>query len=152
MQGKNTGLQTHNQTKQRENKAAFGQTERIIKSYKNAPQKALIQKLNSIIRDWVNYYSTVVCKDTFQRCDYQLWQKLRAWGITHNPNKWKSWVKNKYWHRIDDRLIFSAKERDKEDYKIVLHRDKPTKRFVKVQNTRSPFDGDWLYWSKRIGR
>lgn len=32
----------------------------------------------------------------------------------------------------------------------MLHRDKPTKRFVKVQNTRSPFDGDWLYWSKRM--
>jgi hypothetical protein len=28
MQGKNPGLQTHNQTKQRENKAAFGQTEK----------------------------------------------------------------------------------------------------------------------------
>jgi RNA-directed DNA polymerase len=148
--GKTLGFKLTIKPSKEKIKLHLDKLKRVIKSYKNAPQKILIQKLNSMIRGWVNYYSTVVCKDTFQRCDYQLWKKLRAWGISRHPNKSKSWVKNKYWHRIDDRLIFSAKERDKEDYKIVLHRDKPTKRFVKVQNTRSPFDGDWLYWSKRM--
>jgi hypothetical protein len=23
---------------------------------------------------------------------------------------------------------------------------------MKVQNTRSPFDGDWVYWATRLGR
>jgi len=24
-------------------------------------------------------------------------------------------------------------------------------RHVKVRNTKSPFDGDWVYWTKRLG-
>lgn len=123
---------------------------KVIKTHKSAPQSALIYRLNPIIKGWVNYYSTVVCKDTFQRCDYQLWIKLKSWARRRHNQKSKSWIAKKYWHRINERTIFSTPKRDGKDYSIVIHADKPTKRYVKVQNTRSPFDGDWVYWSKRM--
>ena len=28
----------------------------------------------------------------------------------------------------------------------------PIERHIKVQGNRSPYDGDWLYWSSRLGR
>jgi RNA-directed DNA polymerase len=37
---------------------------------------------------------------------------------------------------------------------ICLYRHSETSivRHVKVQDTRSPFDGDWSYWTSRMGR
>ncbi|MBA3531517.1 MAG: hypothetical protein H0T73_06295, partial [Ardenticatenales bacterium] len=28
----------------------------------------------------------------------------------------------------------------------------PIQRHIKVRSTKSPYDGDWLYWSTRLGR
>lgn len=128
---------------------------KVIQAHKSASQSALILKLNPIIRGWTNYYSTVVCKDTFSDCDYQLWKKLKSWSTKRHRNKSLTWIKNKYWHQSDGRSsdgrsMFTTKEGKNGCYTLMLHRDKPTKRFVKVQNIRSPFDGDWVYWSKRM--
>src|SRR5262249_18326072 len=37
-------------------------------------------------------------------------------------------------------------------FRLYRHADMKIVRHVKVQNVRSPFDGDWLYWSSRLGR
>jgi len=34
---------------------------------------------------------------------------------------------------------------------LARHDHTPHQRYVKVQGTRSPYDGDWLYWSRRLG-
>jgi len=36
--------------------------------------------------------------------------------------------------------------------KLIQYADTPIKRHIKVAGTRSPFDGDWAYWGKRLGR
>jgi RNA-directed DNA polymerase len=35
---------------------------------------------------------------------------------------------------------------------LSFHQTTAVSRFVKVQGDRSPFDGDWVYWSTRLGR
>jgi RNA-directed DNA polymerase len=35
--------------------------------------------------------------------------------------------------------------------RLVKHSETPIKRHIKVQSVRSPFDGDWIYWSSRMG-
>nr|WP_286167589.1 reverse transcriptase domain-containing protein [Arthrospira platensis] len=50
----------------------------VIKQHKTAPQSALINKLNPIIRGWSNYYSAVVSSETFVKLDHIVWQMLRA--------------------------------------------------------------------------
>ncbi|MDC0837520.1 group II intron maturase-specific domain-containing protein [Limnoraphis robusta] len=50
----------------------------VIKQYKTAPQSSLINKLNTIIRGWSNYYSWVVSTKTFNKLDQTVWQMLRA--------------------------------------------------------------------------
>src|SRR5262249_54711640 len=38
------------------------------------------------------------------------------------------------------------------NFRLCQHTDTRIVRRVKVRGTRSPFDGDWIYWSTRLGR
>ncbi|MDT9185982.1 reverse transcriptase domain-containing protein, partial [Limnospira sp. PMC 289.06] len=79
--GKPLGHKTHIKPSQK----AVAHTEAIkgvIKQYKTAPQSALINKLNPIIRGWSNYYSAVVSTETFNKLDFIIWQMLRAWTVS----------------------------------------------------------------------
>jgi RNA-directed DNA polymerase len=135
----------------------------VIKKHKSSPQSVLIGKLNPIIKGWCNYYSTVVSKETFSYCEYMVWQKLRAWEKRRHPNKSTTWIKNKYKKTITRQVYRNGKLKtltrvefitrdDETGYTLYKHADTPIKRFVKVQNIRSPYDGDWVYWSSRMGK
>jgi RNA-directed DNA polymerase len=119
---------------------------KTIKAYKTAPQEALISKLNPIIRGWSNYYSMVMSKRAFCRCENTLFSQLRAWA-RYRTGKFDSKTFNKYWHYIEDRLTFSTKNR----IRLTSHSKTPIKRYVKVKGDKSYFDGDVLYWSTRKG-
>ena len=117
---------------------------KIVKAHKASPQSALIKELNPIIKGWCNYYSTVVSKEIFSHCDHKLREKLRSWANRRHTNKAKLAIKGKYW----EKSVFKTKN----GYELFKHSDTPIKRFVKVQNVRSPYDGDWVYWSSRMGK
>ncbi|MGD1714877.1 HNH endonuclease, partial [Dapis sp. BLCC M172] len=38
------------------------------------------------------------------------------------------------------------------EYILNLHSDVPIVRHIKVKGNKSPYDGDWTYWSNRIGK
>jgi RNA-directed DNA polymerase len=71
----------------------------VIDTHKNAPQAALISKLNPIIRGWSNYYSTVCSSETFSKVDHLMWQKLRAWARRRGKG---SINKDKYWRKVGE--------------------------------------------------
>ncbi len=75
---------------------------------------------------------------------------LWAWAKHRHPRKSLHWIRNRYWHRDKDRENFSTRESN--GYSLIWHSDTPIKRFVKVRSNRSPYDGDWVYWSQRLGR
>ena len=35
---------------------------------------------------------------------------------------------------------------------LIKHSETPIVRHIKVQGERSPYDGDWVYWSTRMGK
>ncbi len=118
----------------------------IIDSHKNAPQAALISKLNPIIRGWSNYYSTVVSSETFSKVDHLIWQMLRAWAKSRGKG---SINKDKYWRKVGNQnWCFSTEN----GIKLAQHAATPIERFVKVKDKASPFDGNWMYWSERRGK
>ncbi|MDJ0719334.1 MAG: group II intron reverse transcriptase/maturase [Prochloraceae cyanobacterium] len=135
----------------------------IIDRYKPAPQEALIKKLNLIIRGWSNYYKYSVCSEIFKKIDHLTFWKLKKWADHRHPNKtWKKFKRPKYWKTIGgDNWVFSDGK-----YILIKHKknyDESNKtrkkghktqgeKFVKVQNTRSPYDGDTVYWSSRLGK
>jgi RNA-directed DNA polymerase len=121
----------------------------IIDTHIAAPQAALIKALNPVIRGWANYYSTVVSNDTFQSLNHLTYQKLRAWAIRRCPRSNQHEIVNKYWHTVgNDKWVFSTQD----GLKLARHTDTPIARHVKVQGERSPYDGDWIYWSSRLGK
>ncbi len=117
----------------------------VIDTHKPAPQAALISKLNPIIRGWSNYYSTVVSKETFSKVDNLTYDKLRAWARKRGKG---SINKEKYWRKVGDRnWCFSTED----GLELTRHTATPIIRHVKVKGEVSPYNGNWIYWSKRRG-
>lgn len=119
----------------------------LIRDYRGASQAGLIGQLNPIIRGWANYYKTCSAKVTFNKMSAQLYHKLRRWAAFRHPRKWPKWCYRRYWKRLDGLIRFT----DGEHYLFQYEQTK-IRRHVKVIGSKSPFDGDWLYWAKRLQR
>jgi RNA-directed DNA polymerase len=122
----------------------------IIISYSNAPQEGLIAALNPVIRGWCNYYSTVVSKAIFSKLDHLVTRKLLRWTKRRHRKQSLKKAVAKYWsmEKPQRRWIFGTKA----GITLIQYADTPIQRHIKVEGTRSPFDGDWAYWAKRMGR
>jgi RNA-directed DNA polymerase len=117
----------------------------VIDTHKTAPQAALISKLNPIIRGWSNYYSTVVSKESFSKVDNLTYDKLRAWAKRRGKGNIN---KGKYWRPVGNRnWCFSTED----GIELHTHTSTPIVRHIKVKGDASPYNGDWIYWSKRRG-
>lgn len=120
---------------------------KVIKSRKKAPQVAVISQLIPVIRGWCNYFRTVASQENFSEEDNYLWQLLRAWTVSRTGkanqeklNKYFSEGKHGKWtFQTKDGLV------------LTKHKDIKTQRHTLVKADKSPFDGDWTYWSKRRG-
>ena len=121
----------------------------ICDSHKTAPTKALIAKLNPVIREWANYFSAVVSKEIFNKLDMLLGQRLGRWASRRHPNKSGTWVKKKYFPNIKKTRNWVLKNGE---YIINLHSDVPIVRHIKVKGATSPYDGNWTYWRSKIGK
>jgi RNA-directed DNA polymerase len=125
---------------------------RIIKRGKALSQGQLIRQLNPPIRGWANYYRSVVSQAVYERLDHFIWVKLRHWARGRHPRKSTAWALKRYWHRLGARLTFATSATDPEAGHLLAHSEVSITRHVKVQGNRSPYDGDWVYWSTRHGR
>jgi len=119
-----------------------------IKGHKAASQAALIARLNPIVRGWCNYHARTVAKKVFATMQHLLYQKLYRWAKRRHPHKGRGWVTERYWHH---------KSEGRWDFHVTggahlhLHAKTPIRRHVKVKGSKSVFDGDWIYWSARLG-
>ncbi len=151
--GETLGFKTIITPSQDKQRVHYDQLSSIIKTHKSASQAALIGKLNPIIRGWANYYSTVVSKETYTELDNLMYQKLRAWAKHRHPNKNGTWVSNKYWQTIGNaNWVFATKQKDKNPLRLLRHSDTAIVRHVKVKDDASPYDGNLIYWSIRMGK
>jgi RNA-directed DNA polymerase len=122
----------------------------LITHAKQATQRTLIGALAPHIRGWSNYYNRVASAKAFRTLDHTLYTQLRSWAMSRHPNKSKHWIMGKYW-RVDEGKGWRFQP-PLEGRTLTLHSHTPIRRHVKVQATRSPYDGDWVYWSTRLGR
>jgi RNA-directed DNA polymerase len=132
-------------------KAHSDKIKQILKQMKASPQETVIKKLNPIIKGWTNYFRIGVSKETFSTLDHLMWQKLWAWSKRRHPTKGKRWVVDKYFHTIGKRRwIFSTKKDGQIDQVLAKYADTKIQRHVKVQKGKSFYDGDEIYWAKRL--
>lgn len=125
--------------------------EDVIDKHRASKTEKVISMLNPIIRGWSNYFRGVISSETFKLLDHLTYSKLRRWANRKHPNKGKKWVKNKYWKSIENRnWVFSETYENEITYTLINHSDIKIIRHVKVRGKKSPYDGDFVYWSQRL--
>ncbi|WP_342276156.1 group II intron reverse transcriptase/maturase [Spiroplasma endosymbiont of Nebria brevicollis] len=118
-----------------------------LKSKLGATQAEVIKELNPIIRGWSQYFSSAVSKATFSLLDSLMYKKLWKWAVFRHPKKGKIWVKKKYFKTLgNDNWRFMTNN----TAYLIWHSEHVIKRHIKVQGTKSPYDGDWVYWGNRL--
>ncbi len=121
-------------------------------------QKNLITKLNPILRGFANYYKGVVSKKTFSYINHRVTQYLWRWAKRRHPNKGKRWVKNRYFHRVqENEWTFMCKGKDSrgrsKNFTLYNVSHTPITRHIKVTGNYSPDNPELkTYWEKRIGK
>jgi len=120
-----------------------------VQHHKGATQALLISVLNRTICGWARYYSTVASGKVFTKVDHVLFQRLWVWAKFRHPNKGAKWVANRYWG-LDQRKCWDFQAAGQ--IHLRNHSHTPIRRHVKVKGQRTPFDGDWVYWSVRRGK
>ncbi|MFN6438126.1 MAG: group II intron reverse transcriptase/maturase [Nostoc sp. DedSLP01] len=134
-------------------KVHYDEIASIIESHKAAPQAALINRLNPIIRGWANYYATVVSKEAYKEIDNLIYQKLKAWAKRRHSTKGGKWIAKKYWKSINGNnwVFATTKKGEVTELRLLDHATTPIVRHIKVKSESSPYDGNLVYWSTRMG-
>ncbi|NEO74210.1 group II intron maturase-specific domain-containing protein [Moorena sp. SIO3H5] len=129
-------------------KTQYAKLKDVFDRHKTAPVKALISKLNPIIRGWCNYHKHNVAKEIFDELDNLIWKRSWRWATRRHPQKSKSWVKNKYFAPEGTRNW----ELHDGPVKLARHADTAIERHSKVKGDKSPFDGETPYWAARMSK
>jgi len=132
----------------------------IIKSHRSASTYELISMLRPVVISWANYFRFCECMDIFSTQTHLLFQMLRHWAFRRHPNEARSVVKEKYWPsgrtyyydetKHQDDWVFCGKTLKKG---LVVENHLPqmtwicSRKFVKIQGVKSPFDSDHAYWA-----
>lgn len=122
-----------------------------MRSLRGANARAVIKRLNPIIRGWAAYYRGVVSSEVFSALDAYQWRLAYKWARHAHPNKPASWVTARYFGQFNtsrnDQWIFG--DRDSGTY---LHKFSWTKivRHPMVKGAASPDDPALSdYWANR---
>jgi RNA-directed DNA polymerase len=121
---------------------------------RGANAKAVIARLNPIIRGWSAYYRGVVSSKEFSKLDSHVWTLTYKWAKYSHSNKSKHWVVNRYFGSFNrsrrDRWVFG--DRTSGIY-LLKHSWTKIVRHQLVPGTASPDDPTLAeYWARRRQR
>ena len=136
----------------------------VIQRNKAVSSYRLISLLKPKIIGWGNYYRYCECTSTFNNISHHVYQKLRAWAFRIDKRHGRRIVKEKYFpsgktyyfegvpHQDNWTLYGKEKGKNGETTEIWLPRLSwmKSKKWIKVKGTKSPFDGDHVYWAVRM--
>ena len=126
----------------------------VIHSHRGISQATLIRRLNPIIRGWALSKRTQMSAATFQALDAYVFKLLWDWARRRHHTMPETQLKAKYFKQSGNRNWVFGINDDQGNLRLELQRHAAISitRHAKVQGTRSPFDGDPIYWSKRAIR
>jgi RNA-directed DNA polymerase len=153
-QGRPIGFDTLITPSKKASKAHQEEIGRLIKKHRSSPQAALIKDLNPVIRGWTSYFSNSDAQTVreLSKQDNLTYLKLRRWaknrcGLTSKGHY-------KYWIAIEGKnWVFATREGIANPLRLLKHSEfgSSSTSYVKVKGDKSPFDGDTVYWSSRLG-
>jgi RNA-directed DNA polymerase len=124
----------------------------IIEKYKMIKQEDLIKILNPKIQGWANYHRHKVSKKTFAYVDTQIFNKIWQWSCRRHPNKYKTWIKKRYFHSVETRNWVFASKTKTALVKLKIASDTKILRHVKIRKEANPYDTNWkAYFEEREG-
>jgi len=128
-------------------KAHVQKLSEVIRGMRASSQENLIARLNPIITGWGNYFSIGFARE-LKGMDNVLFQQLKRWARRRHPKKHWKWVSKKYWHFHKGRKwTFCTPDKKA----VQAHHARKVNRLRPVKAS-SPFNGDWPYWTRRLGR
>lgn len=122
--------------------------------------RAVIARLNPIIRGWASYYRGVVSSRVFNALDHYVWWITFRWARHKHPNKPKRWIVNRYYGKFNrfrnNRWIFgdrtSVTDRGEVTH-LVMFSWAEIVRHQLIKPGASPDDPDLVeYWTERRRR
>lgn len=136
-------------------KAHIEEIGRIITKHRSSPQVALIKDLNPVIRGWTSFYTKSDAKTVgeLSKQDHLTYLKLRRWAKRRCGTAKAG--SDKYWTSIDgDNWVFATREGTANPFRLLAHKEFSCSStdYVKVKGDKSPYDGDLVYWSTRLGK
>jgi RNA-directed DNA polymerase len=113
--------------------------------------KAVIDRLNPIIRGWANYHRKRAASRTFKKLDHWMFGREVRYARRAHPTKPRYWLDHKYWGRLnldrDDIWVFGDKQTGIHLLKFAWF---AIERHVLVKGHASPDDPTLrTYWQKR---
>ena len=85
-----------------------------LRSLRGANARAVITRLNPIIRGWAASYRGVVSSKVFSALDDYMWRLTYKWALFTHPNKPRAWIIPRYFDRFNnarrDRWVFGDRE------------------------------------------
>lgn len=136
----------------------------IIQRNKAASSYRLITLLRPILIGWGNYFKYSECQTIYSKIDHFINQKIRAWVFRIDKRHGRQIVKERYFpkgnsyhfngRKYQDNWILYGKEKgvDGKIRESFLPRLSwiTSSKWVKIKTTKSPFDGDHVYWATRM--
>ncbi len=152
--GRILGFNTLITPSQKASKAHLEEVGRIIRKHRSSPQVALIKDLNPVIRGWTSYYinsdaqtvGELAKQDNLTYLKLRRWAKYRCGNINDGHQKYWTTIGGNNW-------VFATREGNANPLRLLKHSEFTCSStdYVKVKGDKSPFDGDLVYWSSRMG-
>jgi RNA-directed DNA polymerase len=138
-----------------------------IQKNKSTSAYNLIYLLRPIIIGWGNYYRYSECKDVFNKLSYYIFEQVRAWVFRRDRRNSGTEIKSRYFpegrtYKFDGKsyvnnwiLNGKTKNPKKDASPEFLENHLPrldwigSVKWAKIQNIKSVYDGDNVYWANR---
>ena len=142
-------------------------TRLIIQKNKAASSYQLINQLTPIIINWANYFQYVDCSKEFQTMDHVIFTQLRAWVFRRKaPSLNRQKLKKKYFPpgkiyiykgvQHSNNWVLTGQKKLQNGKLVENFLPKlswiPSKKFIKVKGSASVYDGNFTYWTLRLGK
>lgn len=124
----------------------------LEKGHTEAPA-IMIKRLNWLITGWANYFRTGShSNEEFGKLQSQLYNVYLNWGKKRMSKKGLGFITKKIFHKSKvSNWTFGWKEGGKVTLSKMLYEFKYY-HHSKVEGTKTPYDGDWVYWLNRMGK
>ena len=129
----------------------LSELKQISQQLSSQSQENFIFALTPKIRGWCNYYRICSNKKVFFYLDYLLFKILWRWACRRHAKKSRRWIKEKYFHSLDEQnWVFCVYQKEQQQFICLpFHAEINLIHYNEVDNEKSPYDSDFNYWLNR---